>query len=409
MEGTDMDSTLWRNLPPDVLEKILAKLPVPSLMSFSRVCKRWENLIQSPGFARRCDSVKPIVFCHYPGNSKASGVLAKNKKARSFLAFPCTKTNTWEKHILEFASEPVTLIAADQGLMCFRPEGKHSTLLIYNPLTRQFRRVRVPGKSREGTDPEMLVGLSVNPDTGSYKLVVGFIELNIQEGEDEEEESRGTHIYDSQSSLWTSSYVYPSFPFPEDEFGDWDDSTQWYPHVSVHCGGNFYWIIEEKYDAIGTHFFRFLVKYDTKLNIWIVSKPDLPYEPYVREEDFPGCLPKSLPYARFVKPLNLRSYHGGSELPQWNFHLAADMGTLCVTLFDSLIGKDSYSGEFSFVIPEVKVIDSELVRKLVDHADATAPYLPTKAIAQNGTWYVNLPPYSIPKLQTFVATFRAFP
>ncbi|KAL2608677.1 hypothetical protein R1flu_027250 [Riccia fluitans] len=439
MEGTYMDSMLWRNLPPDVLEKILSKLPISSLMSFSRVCKRWENLIQSPGFAHRCDSAKPIVFCHYPGNSK---------KVKSFLAFPSAKTNAWEKHTLEFASEPVTLVAADKGLMCFRPEGKHSTLFIYNPLTRQVRKLRVPGKSREDTDPEMLVGLTVNQDTGNYKLVVGFIEFNIEE----EEESRGTHIYDSVSSLWTLASVYPIFP--QDEEDEWDDSTRWDPHVSVRCGENFYWVVEETYDTLGTRFFKFLVKYDTKAGTWTIDEPVFhSYERYIKEEDFPSCLPDNLPYVRLVKPFNRRSVWE-SELPQWNFHLAAHNETVYVTLFDSLISKEPYSGDFSSLIPEVKVIDSELVRKLLDHADFKESYLPTKAVASNDTWYIvfedegvcckdrgrrplrifafnpnrhvsrwlpelhshsscssvlsSLPPYSLPGLQTFVATFRAF-
>ncbi|KAL2608688.1 hypothetical protein R1flu_027261 [Riccia fluitans] len=392
-EEAHLDSSLWQQLPVDLLENVLTKLPVSSLMSFSRVCKRWRSLIQSAEFARRCSSVKPFVFCHYPGDYYNS------KKGRSYLAIPSEKTHTWRKHSLHFTAEPVDLVAADQGLLCFRSKTKmtRNTLFMYNPLTRQSKRVTVPGKSEvedelllfRGT--RMLVGLMVDQETGNYKLVAGFIGKKSLD----HSEPRGTHVYDSLSSTWTWTPLCPEFPplpmeIDHDEDDDDDDGSrsywsEWKPGVSIRCGGNLYWMVEEAPQTIWEDFFRVLVKYDFKAGKWTIDEPDLPYAHYVRHDDIPDCLPRNLPYAYLVKDRDLNM---DPKVPQWNFHLAAHDESLFAILFDSLISKDAFSGEFSTIIPEVKVIDAELVQKLLEVADIPEYYIPTKAVSQNEMWYV---------------------
>ncbi|KAL3676678.1 hypothetical protein R1sor_026626 [Riccia sorocarpa] len=178
MEMTRLRSSLWENLPSDVMDKILAKLPISALMNFSRVCKRWECYIRTAEFARRCHSVQPVLFYHYPGEYN----LSSGKIIHPYLAIPSTKSSTWEKHTLDFASEKIYLVAADHGLVCFKTVEKRSILFVYNPVTRQFKKLRVPGKFRalpKRPDPRMLVGLIVDQETGNYKLVVGFVENNL--------------------------------------------------------------------------------------------------------------------------------------------------------------------------------------------------------------------------------------
>ncbi|KAL3676639.1 hypothetical protein R1sor_026587 [Riccia sorocarpa] len=76
------------------------------------------------------------------------------------------------------------------------------------------------------------------------------------------------------------------------------------------------------------------------------------------------------------------------KVPQWNFHLAVHDGTMFVAVFDSLISRDAFSGQFSAFIPEVKAIDAELVRLILELKDVPAHYLPTKVVAQNEMCYV---------------------
>ncbi|KAL3676677.1 hypothetical protein R1sor_026625 [Riccia sorocarpa] len=413
MERTHLRSCLWENLPSDLLGKVLAKLPISALMNFSRVCKRWECYIMSAEFARRCHSVQPVLVCHYPGGVD----IVSGKWISPYLAIPSTKSNTWEKHTLDFVSnqEEIYLVAVDHGLICFKTVERRSTLFVYNPLTRQFKKLRVPGNSRAlpgMPDPNMLVGLMVDQETGNYKLVVGFVESNVPGVE----EPRGTHVFDSLHSIWTSTSVCPNFPttVTDDDAGI-PLQGQYIPGVSVRSSGNFYWLVDESngyQEENGTNFCRLLLKYDTEAGSWTIDELRPPYELW-RNNEFPSCLPHDLPYTRFLKLL--KSYADELDtMPQWNFHLSTYKETVFMTLFDSLIRTNPYSGEISPLIPEVKVIEGKLVREFLDRADAPRDYLPTKAVARSGTWYVAFEyhgfrePYQLPELHAFTATFRAF-
>ncbi|KAL3676658.1 hypothetical protein R1sor_026606 [Riccia sorocarpa] len=388
MEPSHLRSSLWEDLPSDVLEIILAKLPISALLNFSRVCKRWECYIKSAEFARRCSSVQPVLFYHYPGEYG----LPSGKTVNPYLAIPSTKSNTWEKHTLDFASEEIYLVAADHGLVCFKTDEKRGILFIYNPVTRQFKKLMVPGKSRalpRKFDPKMLVGLIVDQETGNYKLVVGFVERNVAG----DEEPRGTHVYDSLYSMWTSTSECPTFPADVNQIRI-SSEEEWIPGVSVRSGRNFYWVVDQsnyvRDQGISSYFFRFLLKYDIETGSWTIEQPFVPSGMKHRIADyheFPGCLPRDLPFTRFLE-LPERDRHRYKLPAPLNFHLSTYEETVFITLFDSLIRKNPYSGAISSLIPEVKVIPRELVQQILDCADAPGDYLPTKVVAQNDTWYV---------------------
>ncbi|KAL3676671.1 hypothetical protein R1sor_026619 [Riccia sorocarpa] len=386
MERNHLRSSSWENLPSDVLDKVLAKLPISALMDFSRVCKRWDCYIKSAEFARRCRSVQPVLFYHHPGKYD----LSSGKIINPYLAIPSTKSNTWEKHTLDFASEEIYLVAADHGLVCFKTVEKRSILFVYNPVTRQFKRLRVPGKSialPRKPDPRMLVGLIVDQETGNYKLVVGFVESNLAGNQ------RGTHVYDSSYSMWTSTSECPDFPAAltrvrdVDEYG-FSSKVECIPGVSVRSGGKIYWLVDQSNDNDiegSSYFFRFLLRYDSEAGSWTIAQPSLPYG--MDPDEFPEFLPRDLPYSRLLQ-LPERHRHWDPWPPLWNFHLSAYEDTVFMTLFDSLIRTNPYSGEISPLIPEVKVIQGKLVREFLDRADAPDDYLPTKAVVQYDTWYV---------------------
>ncbi|KAL3676637.1 hypothetical protein R1sor_026585 [Riccia sorocarpa] len=388
MEDTDLDITLWRQLPVDLLDKVLTKLPVSTLMIFRQVCTRWNDLIQSAGFGRQCQSVKPIVFFFHPGDNGGPIYGHSFGELISFLAVPDTKSNSWQHHYLDL--ESVYLVAADQGLLCFRLRTAN-ILFVHNPLTRKWRSVEVPGKRDSGEfswssrGTRMLVGLIVDQETGNYKLVVGFIETRTLQDED----PRGTHVYDSLSSTWSSTHLCPEFPsLPINIRADDDENwmlSEWKPGVSITFGGNVYWAVEQTSQAQFKDFFRILVKYDFKVGSWTVDESNLPYTRHVFWYEVPGCLPRNLPYANLMDQPDAQI---DNTVPQWNFHLAVHDGTMSVTLFDSLLSRDAFSGTFSTLIPEVKVIDAELVGGILELGDVPERYLPTKVVAQNEMWYV---------------------
>jgi hypothetical protein len=46
---------LWSALPPDILERVLSFVPVPSLCRFRAVCQGWRELLRKPSFHDLCD------------------------------------------------------------------------------------------------------------------------------------------------------------------------------------------------------------------------------------------------------------------------------------------------------------------------------------------------------------------
>ncbi|KAL3695510.1 hypothetical protein R1sor_009586 [Riccia sorocarpa] len=387
----DLDSTLWKQLPFELLETILTKIPGSTLMNWCQVCKRWKTLIQSHEFARRCDSIEPLVFFHYFG--KADSV--------AYLAIPNTKTNRWEKHTLDFASEGLSVLAADQGLICFET-GSQSTkdiLFIYNPLTRQWKELRIPAEECNFThDRSKLVGLIVDQETGSYKLVATFLK-DVNEWDETK-----TLIYESVSSTWTSTSLCPDFPLGDQQPGYW---CQWKPGASVRCGEKLYWLVEQIME-LGTAF-RVVVSFDVRGGIWTVDEPDLPYELFVgyRQDD-----PPDFPYTRFVIP---DAYGTGSKPPHWNFHLATNDGAVCAILFESLFSRGAFSGEFSSLIPEVRIIDTDFVRTVRELAKPPEHYLPTKAVSHGevcsscrDVMPEDYPPFWLPQFFTCALSLRAF-
>ncbi|KAG5550655.1 hypothetical protein RHGRI_015566 [Rhododendron griersonianum] len=50
--GTIMDRSVWRNLPPEIIGRVLSLLPVKCLCRFKCVSPSWDSLISSPHFAK---------------------------------------------------------------------------------------------------------------------------------------------------------------------------------------------------------------------------------------------------------------------------------------------------------------------------------------------------------------------
>ncbi|KAL3695511.1 hypothetical protein R1sor_009587 [Riccia sorocarpa] len=281
METEDFDNTVWQHLPFELLENVLTKLPVCALMTWCQVCKRLKTLIQSPEFARRCDSV----FFHYAGDFRSRQDEGDSDDDNlPYLAIPNTKTNTWEKHTLNFASRPITVVAADQGLICFEEYYSKDNLFIYNPLTRQWKELRIP--------------------------------------------------------------------------------------VEVE------------------HQLRFIVRFDVEAGIWTADEPDLPYHRFVEFTVNPAVSHSDFPYTLLESERREPYGQLESKPPQWNFYLAPHDGVVHVMLFDSLIRREAFSGGFSSLIPEVKMVDADFVCKVRELADPPKPYMSTKVASQGEVWYV---------------------
>ena len=194
-----------RELPTEILELVLARLPAHVLCRFRVVCKRWNHLITQHGFAslraqvpRRASSVvitskaryiNPMWADEVGKNSEDSCEILDMSEKRfyalsdSFLLdyldqrFQCAH---WIKHTLASDGELVYV-------MCSTPGDRAH--IICNPMTKKFHHV-IPEPNILFTD---MVVMSADNATGSYRIVAIHGGINSS--------GRGrVYLYDSDSN-----------------------------------------------------------------------------------------------------------------------------------------------------------------------------------------------------------------
>lgn len=153
-------------LPPDIIEGILLRLPVSSLLRLRRVCKQWWNMISVPHFIKEHAYRAPNhLLLYLPKLSISASLHPKTAK-------PCHATvidekwspSTWAASHMDPDDH---LFASCNGLLCFY---KTHTLKISNPATGECLHLLKP----DGIllhDFHYLYSFGFHPLTGEYKLV----------------------------------------------------------------------------------------------------------------------------------------------------------------------------------------------------------------------------------------------
>lgn len=253
----------WQNLDHEIVEKVLAKLPLSSLLQYRRVCKRWKESISSPKVARHYHDLKTTIFYCNPG-------YVFTFRGRRIWG-PCliirnNRSGDWIRESLPFARRHETyhLVAAGGGLLGFCKGNKAEYIVVYNPLSKHWRALALPSPllprlplGAYWCSPlrHILFGFMVNSDTGDYNLLVtGF----------HDEGPKITYIYDSSTKIWLQSNArFPSLPKRLN--GIWVNTD---PAVSI--SDKLYWYVWERSldnnDIIkGVAVFRF------KDEVWKIS------------------------------------------------------------------------------------------------------------------------------------------
>lgn len=57
MENPYMDGSLWRRLPEDLVDRVLAWLPAASLLRLRTVCRKWSEIMATKCFLEVCTQV----------------------------------------------------------------------------------------------------------------------------------------------------------------------------------------------------------------------------------------------------------------------------------------------------------------------------------------------------------------
>lgn len=227
-EDIAMDARIWSALPEDVMEKVLAWLPLTTVLRFRSVCRRWNSFVSSGTFLNSHSERSPHRPCFL--------LCTIGQLACSY----DPSLRTWLT-LLKPTSPGVSVVASSGSLFCLGNQVTECKMLsVCNPITRCLKHL-----------PPMLrvclihkVTMIEERSTNSYKIVVA--------GEDGLP-TPNPHTFDLMAEVYDSStnaWKMAGDPLPDAKFGS-DPGVWW--------RGLFYCLTEMPYGV---------VMFDPKTGLW---------------------------------------------------------------------------------------------------------------------------------------------
>ncbi|WVZ17498.1 hypothetical protein V8G54_010480 [Vigna mungo] len=177
-------------LPDELVERILAYLPVVSIFRASSVCKRWHEIITSERFQWNPSNSLPqrpwyfmFTYSDEPTGYAYDPILRKWYG----IELPFIETSSW-------------FVVSSYGLVCFMDNDSRSKLCMCNPITKRCRRLEGP-PGLKFSDYSALA-MSVNRKSHSYTLA---IVKSKQIPEDFVQWEISIHIYRSEKETWMTT------------------------------------------------------------------------------------------------------------------------------------------------------------------------------------------------------------
>ncbi|TYH84290.1 hypothetical protein ES332_D02G187900v1 [Gossypium tomentosum] len=185
-EAEVMEQDIWKEFPEDLLEAVIARLPIASFFRFRSVCRKWNSLLESQSFSQRCAEIPQgnTWFYAFTHDNVDSGTLYYDPSMRK-----------WHHPAYRPTKMIALPVASAGGLVCFLDIG-HRKFYVCNPLTRSFKELPT-GSVKVWSRIAVGMTLSGNSTTGGYKVMwVG------RDGEYE--------VYDSVKNSWSRPGSMPS-------------------------------------------------------------------------------------------------------------------------------------------------------------------------------------------------------
>ncbi|XVF39806.1 hypothetical protein PTKIN_Ptkin01aG0061900 [Pterospermum kingtungense] len=138
--STEMDPGIWSRLPHELLEHILAFLPLKTLFNLRSTCKHFKSLVLSPSFMSKYSSTT--------GSPFSSFLLLSHPQCYSCFPLYDTVLGAWRNLALPFSFLPPSasqfnLLSSSNGLFCFSLP-KSCSLLVCNLLVKSSRVIKLP-------------------------------------------------------------------------------------------------------------------------------------------------------------------------------------------------------------------------------------------------------------------------
>lgn len=176
-----MDEHLWSQLPEDLVDRILAWLPVASFLRLRRVCRKWSTIMHLPSFLEVCASV-PTTNPYF--------IKISNCEYSRLLSSYNPMLNKWHNIPIGFLPSHVGFpVASAGGLLCFINKfhgyvDDFCSLYMCNPLSKNWKELpAMPCKQRP-----ILVSMVAERLPFKYQIIVAGLLT--------------TEVYDSISGSW---------------------------------------------------------------------------------------------------------------------------------------------------------------------------------------------------------------
>ncbi|KAL3680642.1 hypothetical protein R1sor_023598 [Riccia sorocarpa] len=222
----DLEADLWSRLPEEILEKILARLPLKNVMQMCLLSKTYLQKLSSPGFqaevCRNSVNFRSLCPLHLSHSSlKVQGYDPSVNKwqdlmSLSYLPEQIRKDCVLSKfHPIAHNDTNRSFQSMAGSLLCFMQadSGPSSDLIIHvtNPLNRTLRKLPHIVSLR----PQKLYSVKILP-VGFHDYRVIMLELDTMRLERVNSGSEGypvrVHIYDSATFSWCSKREFTSLP-----------------------------------------------------------------------------------------------------------------------------------------------------------------------------------------------------
>jgi hypothetical protein len=186
-----MRRDVWDSLPDDILDRVVARLPLRSLVRMQAVSKKWKIKLRSARFIRQCEVESESVPNEWFLTFTTSVCFAYDNRLSRWHCLPLG--------FLPCDITPRSPLAAADGLICLGVGNASmpTKVIICNPVSRFWRDVPLPPQ----LDLVSVAGLVVDRVAGAYKLVV------VGEVRDRDCKHLVAFLFDSASQTWSAHEV----------------------------------------------------------------------------------------------------------------------------------------------------------------------------------------------------------
>ncbi|CAK9214514.1 unnamed protein product [Sphagnum jensenii] len=175
---SSMEEEIWRKLPQELLERILASLPLPSLLRLCTVCKCWNSLFMSPKFLE----LRTDLFCSQKPCYLMSAFVVQKTVGFAFFN-PVLKIwhqmlmpgSLWAEGQHNNSHHQPALVASDSGLLLLgfgEPQVPYvyDSYVVCNPVTGAVK--KVPPVQSVGL--RSCIGFLANSSAKTFKIITAW-------------------------------------------------------------------------------------------------------------------------------------------------------------------------------------------------------------------------------------------